>query len=74
MEQTTAIYVGILLFVLFIFLFWMLTRGYAKKKYGTKQWKHWPNRLSYWQAAIMYSMGFTFIALFLLKWGNVLAF
>jgi hypothetical protein len=39
-----------------------------------KMWKHWPAKLSYWQAAIFYSIGFTFITMYLLKWGNVLTF
>jgi hypothetical protein len=52
----------------------MITRNYAKKEYGKKMWKHGATRLSYWQAAILYSIGFTAITMFLLKWGNVLTF
>jgi hypothetical protein len=74
METTWTIIIALLIFIIFIFLFWKLTNGYAKKEYGKKMWKHWPTRLSYWQAAILYSMGFTGITLFLLKWVNVLSF
>ena len=74
MGKIEVFLIAILIFLIFTFLFWILTRGYAKKKYGTKMWKHWPSRLSYWQAAIFYSIGFTFIIMYLLKWGNVLAF
>ena len=71
MGKTGVLLVGILIFLIFIFLFWMLTRGYVRKKDGAKMWKHWPNRLSYWQAAIFYGFGFTIIIMILLKWGNI---
>jgi len=74
MEKKWIFLIAILVFLVFIFLFWMLTSGYAKKESGTKMWKHWPTRISYWQAAILYSLGFTTITLFLLKWANVLTF
>jgi hypothetical protein len=74
MEKIWVLIIAILIIFIYTFLFWILTRGYAKKKYGTKMWKHWPMRLSYWQAAILYSIGFTFITMYLLKWGNVLTF
>jgi hypothetical protein len=74
MEEKEILLMAILIFLIFTFLFWVLTRGYAKKKYGAKMWKHWPTRLSYWQAAILYSVGFTFITMYLLKWGNILTF
>lgn len=74
MEKFWVLVLAILIFLLFIFLFWILTHGYVKKKYGTRMWKHWPSRLSYWQAAILYSIGLTFITIYLLKWANVLTF
>jgi len=74
MEKKWILLIAILIFVIFTFLFWRLTSGYAKKGYGTKMWKHPPAKLAYWQAAILYSIGFTTITMFLLKWGNVLTF
>jgi hypothetical protein len=74
MEKKWVILTAILILLIYIFLFWRLTRSYAKKEYGTKMWKHWPTRLSYWQAAILYSIGFTIITMYLLKWGNILTF
>ncbi|PTM08058.1 MAG: hypothetical protein DA407_09065 [Bacteroidetes bacterium] len=74
MEKKWILLTVILIFLIFTFLFWKLTSDYTKKGYGTKMWKHWPTRLSYWQAAILYSLGFTIITLFLLKWGNILTF
>ncbi|OBX26115.1 hypothetical protein LX77_02079 [Gelidibacter algens] len=74
MEKKWILLIALLIFFTFIFLFWRLTSGYAKKEYGTKMSKHWPTRLSYWQAAILYSTGFTAVTLFLLKWGNILNF
>tara|TARA_R110002049_G_scaffold38978_1_gene120319 strand:+ start:7517 stop:7741 length:225 start_codon:yes stop_codon:yes gene_type:complete len=74
MENKWIFLIAILIFLTFIFLFWMLTSGYSKKEYGIKMWKHWPARLSYWQAAILYSTGFTSITMFLLKSTHVLTF
>jgi hypothetical protein len=74
MEKKWILLMVLLMFLIYIFLFWRLTSGYAKKEYGKKMWKHWPSQLSYWQAAILYSLGFTAITLFLLKWGQVLTF
>jgi len=74
MEKIWILVIAILIFLVFVFLFWKLTNSGAKKEYGAKMWKHWPTRLAYWQAAILYSVGFTVITMFLLKWGNVLVF
>lgn len=74
MEKIWVLLIAILIFLISTFLFWKLTSAYAKKGYGPKMWKHWPTRLSYWQAAILYGIGFTAITMFLLKWGNVLTF
>lgn len=65
---------AIALFLVLIFLFWLLTRGYMKKKYGIKMLQHWPTRLAYWQAAILYSLVFTFSIIYLLKWAGVFTF
>ena len=47
MEKIWILLIAILIFLVFIFLFWKLTSGGAKKEYGTKMWKHWPTRLAY---------------------------
>lgn len=74
MEKIWIFLIVLLVFLTFIFLFWKLTRSYATKDYSSKIWKHWPTRLSYWQAAIFYSIGFTLVTVFILKWANVLTF
>ena len=74
MGTTWVVVLAISIFILFTFLYYQLTRGYAKKEYGLKIWKHWPSQLYYWQGAILYSVGFTAITMFLLKWINVLTF
>ncbi len=74
MEKIWIFIVVILIFLTCIFLFWKLTRDYGKKGHGTKLWKHWPTRLAYWQAAVLYSVGFTVITVFFLKWIHFLPF
>lgn len=74
MEKKGIAIIGVLIFLIGVFLFWKLSRGYAKKVYGEKMWNHWPTKLAYWQAAILYSVGFTAITMYLLKWGQVLTY
>lgn len=74
MEKIWILLIAILIFLVFAFLFWRLIGLNAKKEYGTKMWKHWPTRLSFWQALIFYSGGFTLLTMSLLKWGNILTF
>jgi len=74
MGKIWVLFIAILIFSIFAFLFWRLIGVDAKKEYGPKMWKHWPTRLVFWQGIILYSAGSTIITMFLLKWGNVLAF
>lgn len=74
MENFWTLLMAIFIFLAFVFLFWFLTSNEVKNEYGTKMWKHWPTRLSYWQSAIFYSFGFTVMIMFLLKWGKILSF
>ena len=74
MEKIRVLLIAILILVIYAFLFWRFTGGDVKKEYGTKMWKHWTTRLYFWQAVILYSVGFTIITMFLLKWGNILTF
>ena len=66
--------IGISLFLLITFLYWKLTRNYAKKEYGKKMWTQWGTRTFYWHGAIMISGGVTLIIIFVLKSANVLIF
>ncbi len=72
MSNIWIIIIALGIFLLFIFLFYLVTHRYVKKEYGMKTWKQWPSQLSYWQAAILYSTGFTVVVMLLLKWSNVL--
>jgi Flp pilus assembly protein protease CpaA len=74
MEKIWVLITAIVLLFFYAFLLWRLTSGDTKKEYGSKMWKHWPTRLYFWQGIILYSVGFTIITMFLLKWGNILTF
>lgn len=71
MEKNVVILIVVLIFLSFIFLYWKLTSKYGENK-DSKIWKHWPTRLWYWQAAVFYSLGLTFVTVYLLRWLNVL--
>jgi len=66
--------IGIPLFLVTIFLYWRITKGYAKKEYGQNMWKQWGTRTFYWQGALLISGGVTVMIVVLLKWANVLSF
>lgn len=74
MERMWIILIALGVFLLSVFIFWRMTNTYAQKGYGTKMWKHWSTRLYYWQAAIFYSIGFTTITMYLLKWSKIVSF
>jgi hypothetical protein len=64
--------IGIPLFLIITFIFWKLTRDYAKKINGKKMWTQWGTRMYYWHSAIMVSGGITLVIIFLLKCTKVL--
>jgi hypothetical protein len=72
MENFRIFLIAIVVFAGFALLLWKLTSKEAKTEYGTKLWKHWPTRLSYYQGLILYSTGLTLLSLFLLKWINLI--
>jgi hypothetical protein len=74
MDKFGLIGIAILIFLINIFIFWKLSKGPLIKEYGKAGWKNWRSRLYYWQAAIYYCTGGTFLILFLLKWANILSF
>lgn len=74
MGKIVIILIVLLIFLSYTFLFWKLTKSGVKKEYGLKMWKNWTVRLYYWQAAVFYSIGFTTITFYILKWTNVLSF
>ena len=75
MGKTWVILIAISLFFIITFLFWKLTSGYSENKlYGKKMWKQWGAKTFYWQYVLLISGGLTIMAMFLLKWGNVLTF
>jgi len=67
--------IAISLYLIITFLFWKFTSGYSENKlYGKKMSKQWGAKTFYWQYVLLISGVLTIIAMFLLKWGNVLTF
>ncbi|MCB4799794.1 hypothetical protein [Neotamlana laminarinivorans] len=69
-----SISIAIMAFLLITFLYWKLTRNYAEKIYGKKQWKTWVSRTYYWHGVLYVSGGLTVLIIFLLKANNLLVF
>ena len=74
MEKISVIGITILIFLIITFIYWKLTRGYAKKEYGKKMWIQWGTRTFYWTGALMISGGLTVLIIFLLNSANILTF
>ncbi|ULC58599.1 hypothetical protein MBM09_11785 [Flaviramulus sp. BrNp1-15] len=74
MGKASIILIAIVLFVIITFLYWKITRGFGEKEYGKKMWENWGTRTFYWTGALFISGGITVLLIYLLKWGNVLAF
>ena len=74
MEKISVIGITILIFLIITFIYWKLTRGYAKKESGKKLWLHWGPRPFSWTGALMISGGLTVLIIFLLNSANILTF
>ena len=62
----TALLIGIVLFVVFLLLFWVLTQKAMTKEYGEKMMRQWTSRLYYWQAGIYGSAVLSFLIMYFL--------
>lgn len=74
MENYRIIGIAFVIFLFFIVLYYRLSHKYIKDKYGLKVWSHWPSKLYYWQAAVLYSVGGTALVMYALKWSQVVVF
>jgi len=74
MTTTWILLLAFGIFLSLIFLYYKISHRYVKKEYGKKAWKHWPSQLSYWQAAVLYSVAGTALVMYALKWTNILTF
>jgi hypothetical protein len=72
MDNISIVLIAAIIFLAFVFLFFKLIKNSAKDEYSKKLLKHWPTRLSYWQAIILNSSGSTIVTIFVLKWANIL--
>lgn len=66
--------ITIVLFIVIIFIVWKVTIEDHRKAYSKKMWTHWGVKAYYWQGVIIISSGITFLALILLRWGNIVSF
>lgn len=59
--------IAIVLFGIAMFTYWKVTNGPLKKLYGDKTMKNWVTQTYYWQAAVFYSTGVTFVIMYVLR-------
>jgi len=66
--------IAISLFLISSFVFYRLTLNYCENEYAHKKWAVWQERMYHWQGVFFLSSGFTILALFALKWSNLVTF
>jgi hypothetical protein len=74
MEKAWIVVIAILIFSILGLIFYISMKGYVSEAYGKKWLTLWGNKLYFWQSLIFISIAGTVLILYLLKWGNILAF
>lgn len=74
MEKTYLLVIAAVIFILLSWLFFQLTKGYVRKKYGQNWLKNHVNKLYFWQSIIGGSTLGTLFLIYLLKWSDLLIF
>ncbi len=74
MENIWVIVIAILIFSILSMLFYISMKGYVSEAFGKKWLTLWGNKVYFWQSLIFVSTAGTVVILYLLKWGNILAF
>ncbi|MGB5316851.1 MAG: hypothetical protein WBN56_12690 [Robiginitalea sp.] len=74
MENIWVIVIAILIFSVLSMLFYISMKGYVSEAFGKKWLTLWGNKVYFWQSLIFVSTAGTVVILYLLKWGNILAF
>lgn len=74
MERIEIITIAAVIFLTVGFLFYRIMRGYVKETYGKKWMNLWGNKVYFWQSLLFVSMAGTALALFVLRWAEVLTF
>ena len=74
MEKIWVVVIAIVIFSILSILFYISMKGYVSEAFGKKWLTIWGNKVYFWQSLIFVSTAGTVLLLYLLKWGNVLAF
>ncbi len=74
MQTIWIILIATAIFLILSVLFYGSMKRYANSNYGKKWLTIWGNKLYFWQSLIFMSTAGTAVILYLLKWGDVLAF
>ncbi|WP_411030444.1 hypothetical protein [Spongiimicrobium sp. 3-5] len=74
MEKIWIIIAAVVIFLIINFLYYKSMKGYVKKAFGKKWLNIWGNKVYFWQSSIFVSIAGTALAIYLLKWLNVLTF
>ncbi len=74
MNKIWIIITAIAIFLIINFLYYKIMKGYVKESFGKKWLSVWGNKVYFWQSSIFVSTTGTALAMYLLKWSNVLTF
>ena len=74
MDKIWIITIAVIIFLLINFLYYKGMNSYVKKSFDKKWLSVWGNKVYFWQSSIFVSAAGTVLAMFVLKWSNILTF
>ncbi|WP_062055979.1 hypothetical protein [Aquimarina longa] len=74
MNKIWIIIAAIATFLIINFLYYKSMKVFVKESFGKKWLSVWGNKVYFWQSSIFVSTAGTALAMYLLKWSNVLTF
>ncbi len=74
MNKIWIIITVIAIFLIINFLYYKSMKGFIRESLGKKWLSVWGNKVYFWQSSIFVSTAGTALAIYILKWSNVLTF
>ncbi|RAJ17020.1 hypothetical protein [Olleya aquimaris] len=73
MSKSWTLTIAIVMFLIFTYVYWKLTKGYVQKVMGKKMWSHWGNQTFYWTNVLLVSGFLTVLVIYLLRSSKIVA-
>ena len=74
MNKIWIIITAIVIFLIINFLYYKSMKGFVRESFGKKWLSVRGNKVYFWQSSVFVSTAGTALAMYLLKWSNILIF